>query len=54
MCAATGDAVMSVVFAANPLWAKLAKDDSPSCKRTTQKNIISQFDPFPSLFFLFI
>lgn len=35
MCAQTGDVAMIVVLAANSLWAKLDKHDSPLSKRTT-------------------
>lgn len=36
MCARTGDAAMIVVFAADSLWAKPDKDDSPLSERTTR------------------
>lgn len=36
MCAWTGDVAMIVVFAANSLWAKPDKEDSPLSKTTSQ------------------
>lgn len=50
MCAWTGDVAMIVVFAANSLWAKLGRDDSPLSKRTAQQNISFRSEPYPDLY----